>query len=442
MSEIKSRKNIPVLIVEDHHEVVPHIHRNIGSKHLPFSDLTLVHFDSHPDMLIPVDMQADTVFDKTALYDALSIENWILPLVHAGHIKDIYWLKPPWCTQIQDKHVTFYVGKCCNTGTIRTTCTESYFVSETLYVPEAELVEKKLVSLTVITVVPEKWSNVATVTETSQVRVNIVSGETESGILDKSQSQDVKTKTEDECSNSPTSPKRRKTDELLNDYTDKNKCSELNKSLYSCLKELAERLDSKHFILDIDLDFYSTKNPFQGMYTSQQMALLKRLYRYSGPEEDSRQAIQRCVSQRQIQLSELKSAIMTLSKDASADVDMEASRLEMVRELVSSFQNCEPDFDILHDAGCTMDDTELPHHVSSEKEICVLVQETKQILEALPRPALITMSRSSDDDYCPPDQVDYIEEAVSLALEEVYVYTQVQQHYLDTEDGPVVGTSC
>ncbi|XP_046550151.1 LOW QUALITY PROTEIN: UPF0489 protein C5orf22 homolog [Haliotis rubra] len=438
MSKIKSRKNIPVLIVENHHEVVPLIHRDIGSKHLPFSDLTLIHFDSHPDMLIPVDMQADTVFVKEALYDALSIENWILPLAHAGHIKDIYWLKPPWCTQIQDKHFTFYVGKCCNTGTIRTTCTESYFVSETLYVPESELVEKKLVSLTVITVVPEKWSDIAMGTEASKVSRN---KETASGILDKSQSKDVKTDTKDESTDSPTSPKQRKTDEPLNVYTDENLCSELNKSLYSCLKELSESLGSKQFILDIDLDFYSTKNPFQGMYTAQQMTLLKKLYKYTGPEEKTSQAIQRCVSLRQKQLSDLKLAIMTLSKDISAEVEMEVARLEMVRELVTSFQSCEPDFDILHDAGCTMDDTELPHHVSSGEEICALVQETKQILEALPRPALITVSRSSDDDYCPPDQVDYIEEAVSLALEEVYVYTQIQKHYLGSEEEPAVGTS-
>lgn len=50
-------------------QVLPHIYRAIGSKHLPLADLTLVHFDSHPDMLIPVDMMADTVYDKENLFE-------------------------------------------------------------------------------------------------------------------------------------------------------------------------------------------------------------------------------------------------------------------------------------------------------------------------------------------------------------------------------------
>ena len=50
---------------------------------------------------------------------SLSIENWILPAVYAGHFSHVVWFKPPWCTQIQDKVVDCYVGKCEKTGTIR-----------------------------------------------------------------------------------------------------------------------------------------------------------------------------------------------------------------------------------------------------------------------------------------------------------------------------------
>lgn len=49
-------------------QVLPIIYRGIGKKDLPFSDLVLVHFDSHPDMLLPKDLEADTVFVKEILF--------------------------------------------------------------------------------------------------------------------------------------------------------------------------------------------------------------------------------------------------------------------------------------------------------------------------------------------------------------------------------------
>ena len=52
-SNLRLLKELPVYIEEDHHEVLPHIYRNIGAKYLPLENNTLVHFDSHPDMLIP-----------------------------------------------------------------------------------------------------------------------------------------------------------------------------------------------------------------------------------------------------------------------------------------------------------------------------------------------------------------------------------------------------
>ena len=53
-------------------------------------------------------------------FSELSIENWILPLVYAGHISEIYWLKPPWADQMHDTScLSFSIGKCTETGEIR-----------------------------------------------------------------------------------------------------------------------------------------------------------------------------------------------------------------------------------------------------------------------------------------------------------------------------------
>lgn len=44
---------LPVHVVEDHDEALPHIYRAIAKKWLPFRGSVLLHFDSHPDLLSP-----------------------------------------------------------------------------------------------------------------------------------------------------------------------------------------------------------------------------------------------------------------------------------------------------------------------------------------------------------------------------------------------------
>lgn len=72
------------------------------------------------------------------------------------------------------------------------------------------------------------------------------------------------------------------------------------------------------------------------------------------------------------------------------------------------------DWDIVHNAGCTCDDTELPHHISSPEEIAGMMSELRVNLEGwvsdFDKPLAVTVARSSLDDFCPPDQVEFIQE--------------------------------
>ena len=118
-TELRTYKKIPVWLCEYHQEVLRYIYRGIGSKYLPFSGITMLHFDSHPDLMAPLDMKAESVFDKEVLFDVVSIADWILPAVYAGHIKKVIWIKAPWSQQISDKILCFNVGRHKVEGTIR-----------------------------------------------------------------------------------------------------------------------------------------------------------------------------------------------------------------------------------------------------------------------------------------------------------------------------------
>lgn len=52
-------------------------------------------------------------------FSELSIENWILPAVYAGHFKYLVWVKPPWANQMTDGVQTFLIGKHKDSGLIR-----------------------------------------------------------------------------------------------------------------------------------------------------------------------------------------------------------------------------------------------------------------------------------------------------------------------------------
>jgi len=112
-----SSRNLPVYICEYHDEALRCLHHAIRRRRLPFSELTMVHLDAHPDMSASATLPADTVFESPHdLYcalrkDAGGIAQWILPAVYGGHYKCVWWVRPSWALQIADGDYAVAVGR-------------------------------------------------------------------------------------------------------------------------------------------------------------------------------------------------------------------------------------------------------------------------------------------------------------------------------------------
>ncbi|KAG8442491.1 hypothetical protein GDO86_011327 [Hymenochirus boettgeri] len=316
---LRKYNDLPVWVVEDHHDVLPFIYRAIGSKHLPVSNINFIHFDSHPDLLIPVNMPADTVFDKEALFSELSIENWIMPVVYAGHFSHVIWIHPFWAQQIKEGKHCFLVGKDKSTTTIRVTSTDDYFLSDGLYVPEEQLENQKYLHLDVVLLNPvrEKYCK------------DIEKGEIATKKL---KLEDCKDVVAGPALNLPSSHPKGASFPLLEDVEGdlqketKNEKMNTdietgtpfphNSKLESYIMETLEKCDA--YILDIDLDFFSVKNPFKEMYTQEEYKILQELYSFRKPNPDSvQETLVDCVENRIRQLEDLEAAFADFCEDDS-----------------------------------------------------------------------------------------------------------------------------
>uniref|UniRef100_A0A8B9ZP91 Chromosome 5 open reading frame 22 n=1 Tax=Anas zonorhyncha TaxID=75864 RepID=A0A8B9ZP91_9AVES len=391
---------LPVRVVEEHQDVLPFIYRAIGSKHLPASNISFVHLDSHPDLLIPVNMPADTVFDKEVLFSELSIENWIMPAVYAGHISQVLWLHPPWAQQISEGKHNFLVGKDISTTTIRVTGRDDYFLSDGLYVPADQLENQKPLNLHVILINPTETSNNqeenGEVISAKRLKLNTddtantvaASSSVTPGDLEHSSSsvknkeiQNASALNRAECSSSSSL----RNDECPVREVAKNICQVLQKG--------------DAFVLDIDLDFFSVKNPFKEMYTQTEYEILQELYNFKKPHKDAtEEGLLDCVENRVHQLEDLEAAFADLcDNDDEETIQKWASYpgmkplVQLVHSLKSRMES--PDYEMVHQAGLTCDYMELPHHVSTEEEIEGLLQSTKVLLKNMPKPTLVTIAR-------------------------------------------------
>ncbi|KZC12129.1 UPF0489 protein C5orf22 like protein [Dufourea novaeangliae] len=104
-------------------------------------------------------------------------------------------------------------------------------------------------------------------------------------------------------------------------------------------------------------------------------------------------------------------------------------------EVTSAYRQSEIDWKIIHDAGCTRDDTDLPDHVTSRTDLDRLISGTfRSFLAALPSvPTIVTIARSSEDEYCPPEDVDQIQVGVLEELRQRLGDIDIRMAYQEEE---------
>ncbi|CAG4977979.1 unnamed protein product [Parnassius apollo] len=208
------------------------------------------------------------------------------------------------------------------------------------------------------------------------------------------------------------------------------------------LVNFTKGLNIRHpYVLDIDLDFFSTGNPFLSLYEN--IGLYDRLepiFEFHLPDDNNVETVKKVVELRERQLQELENLFQYLEKHNSfRNYEGEKSDLfKIVSDLADSVSaeaerlGEKPDWWAVFAAGCTRDQGGLPFHISSDEEIRTTITNTlKQFLRLLPAPVLITVARSTEDGYCPPTQVNRIQALVLEVLKDVYDTDEPYLYYLN-----------
>lgn len=206
--------------------------------------------------------------------------------------------------------------------------------------------------------------------------------------------------------------------------------SEVSESLNELIKDDEEA----HWILDVDLDYFSTHNPFLEIYPKAgTYEKLRKIFKIEQTyDADNLESVASFAKERNRQLDFFETIFQHMAQNGSLekfkceDSSMK-DKFESVKELIEClchhYSLYDIDWFIVNDAGCTCDSDErqLPHHESSEEEIKELVGKFEKNLRSLKKaPTIVTIARSSLDDYTPTHQVDFIQSQVLQSLRNVF----------------------
>jgi len=170
----------------------------------------------------------------------------------------------------------------------RVTSSDNYFLSELAYLSESNLTNCKPLSLSVVTlgdthdatkdVCEHKHSS--TVQQSSTINVDIKAAGSGSVLSESCDCYAVNNKTS-------LNAQRCSVNDSDIDVMAASEFADVEVAVERLSKVFARDSNADCFILDIDLDFFSTMNPFMSSLTAKQFQLLSELYAYTPPLDRS-----------------------------------------------------------------------------------------------------------------------------------------------------------
>lgn len=136
--------------------------------------------------------------------------------------------------------------------------------------------------------------------------------------------------------------------------------------------------------------------------------------------------LENCIRLREAQVRKIEDTIQHLQEECPSNVNDEDTVISndscFNQDLIKLSEKIRQrggvlDFEMLHFSGMSCD---IPHHVSSYEMIDSLMVSLTAVLNHLPKPTLVTMARSSYDEYTPADQVEYIQSSLLRILSSSY----------------------
>ncbi|TMW61969.1 hypothetical protein Poli38472_009462 [Pythium oligandrum] len=364
-----------VVITDDHHHVLPEIHLAIRQRRLPFTGLHIVHFDAHPDLSFSKSIDPSMIYDPEQLYDLLDesesgIAEFLLPLLYAGHVNRLTWIKSPWAEQMRVGSMErVAIGQHQLSKRLAVSCPWLHFVEDGLYASESELEPATF----------KHW--------------------------------------------------------------DFSVC-ELSRDSGDSFVRAGEP-----WILDVDLDYFSTWNPFRKVlekYCSpEEMELLVAVFTSSRFKDID---LPLDISQRQHEHRAFADAMQRIRDERL----FEKPEAEETRAIIASLralfdQALRPDEllsrfllliaskndearDKIWSAGPSLD---LPHHESSSTELQRLLEDfdgfVRREVSRVGPPKLVTIAKSAADQFTPPHHVEIILSAVLKTIEIVCGAVEIER---------------
>ncbi|XP_045475435.1 UPF0489 protein C5orf22-like [Harmonia axyridis] len=162
-------------------------------------------------------------------------------------------------------------------------------------------------------------------------------------------------------------------------------------------------------VLDIDLEFFMTRNPYLFIYdNTNAYGLLRNLFEYTPPASYADEDIVATVEKRAEDMKEIALLFLELSNNHKLP-DLGYNPMSLIYYRTSlileefqrhNYQIAEIDWDMMYDCGHSFGVHDLPHQVSTHAELDVLFNVLEKFLDSLHEPpSIITVSRSDLENY-------------------------------------------